>query len=513
MRETCLLDLAQFWFNIIASSTIACCLSGMANGFGFSQFQNTYRDSSPATVCLCLDVIGAYVSWIDINLITNDSIMSNLFTLFTSELFRSSVTDCFNSILRKGMDPFAKTEIIENFIKIDYIKKTLTDIFAPNVTDFEFVSKFSNLINTMGTELIDAFKKLKGKIPLNNQNSNVNEYQALSLISTAIESKFSLMCQFLSHKDLSVCQKVHSFARDYIQWIKNTIKDNEACFSQNIDEKIIILLSIIVEKSKYPPSFNLEDEFFDEFRKSTKVMFDNLILINVNTVISFICDKIVAPTLLNWKSNSLSFADIEVALYYFYLLGENMSMLGDIKQLENLVQLLVSSSISSFPNAITQSFYFDLIFRYEKCFNSHLSYLSSQILISFLDERGLRNTNMKIRSKVCRIFNKFVKSYIKSKGNQEKQPPHFTEDILNRLQDFVKLDITFDNVDYLIDQELEHLTVSSKHQNLVQIRFEFQLFSSAPLPLTLPHSFFSVLLLSSSRKTLNFPTPFPFLTS
>lgn len=475
MRETCLLDLAQFWFNIIASSTIVCCFTRLANGLCFFQFQNTYRDSSPATVCLCLDVIGAYVSWIDINLITNDSIMSNLFTLFTSELFRSSVTDCFNSILRKGMDPFAKTQIIENFINIDYIKKTLTDIFAPNVTDFEFVSKFANLINTMGTELIEAFKKLKGKIPLTNQNSNVNEYQALSLISTAIESKFSLMCQFLSHKDLSVCQKVHSFARDYIQWIKNTIKDNEACFSQNIDEKIIILLSIIVEKSKYPPSFNLEDEFFDEFRKSTKVMFDNLILINVNTVISFICDKIVAPTLLNWKSNSLSFADIEVALYYFYLLGENMSMLGDIKQLENLVQLLVSSSISSFPNAITQSFYFDLIFRYEKCFNS-LSYLSSQILISFLDERGLRNTNMKIRSKVCRIFNKFVKSYIKSKGNQEKQPPHFTEDILNRLQDFVKLDITFDNVDYLIDQELEHLTVGSEHQNWFIIDSNFSCF-------------------------------------
>src|SRR5699024_5780129 len=121
---------------------------------------------------------------------------------------------------------------------------------------------------------------------------------------------------------------------------------------------------------------NLEDEFFDEFRKSTKILFDNLQLLNMNAVISFICDKIVAPTLVNWKSNSLSFADIEVALYYFYIIGENMNLIGDVKQLENLVQLLVTSSISSFPNAITQSFYFDLIFRYEKFFNSQLSFLS-----------------------------------------------------------------------------------------------------------------------------------------
>src|SRR5690606_34394827 len=143
------------------------------------------------------------------------------------------------------------------------------------------------------------------------------------------------------------------------------VKENENSVLPNaIEEKTIVLLSIIIEKSKYPPSYSfndvLEDEFFDEFRKSTKILFDNLLLLNMNTVISFVCDKIVAPTLANWKANSLSFADIEVALYYFYLVGENMNLIGDVKQLENLVQLLVTSSISSFPNTITQSFYFDL---------------------------------------------------------------------------------------------------------------------------------------------------------
>lgn len=396
--------------------------------------------------------------------------MTNLFSLFSNDFFRSSVTECFNAILRKGMDPLTKAQFIENFINIEYIKKALIDIFAPaSLMNLDFVSKFSTLINTIGIELIESFKKLKSKTTTI-QNGNVNDYQALTFISNAIELKFSLLCQFLSYKDLNVCHKVHSFARDYIQWIKNTMKDQENFFRQPIEEKSVILLSIIIEKSKYPSSFsfNIEDEFFDEFRKSTKILFDNLLLLNMNTVISFVCDKIVVPTLLNWKSSSLLFSDIEVALYYFYLIGENMNLIGDVKQIESLVQLLVTSSISSFPNAITQSFYFDLIFRYEKFFNSNLSCLSSQILISFLDERGLRNTNLKIRSKVCKLFKKFVKSYVKSKNNQDKQQ-HFTEDILKRLQDFAKLDIIFDNVDYLIEQNLDNLVSSSfiiKEENI-----------------------------------------------
>ncbi|KAJ6219416.1 hypothetical protein RDWZM_005228 [Blomia tropicalis] len=448
MRETCLVDLAQFWFNII----------------------NTYRETSPPTVCLCLEVIRAYVSWIDINLITNDSIMTNLFTLFTNNMFRLAVADCFNAILRKGMDPIAKTQIIENFMNIEYIKKTIFDIFTSptnSSNELEFVAKISYLINTMGIELIDSFKKLKCR-STGNQTSTINghtnnDFQVLSMISNAIEAKFSLMCQFLSHKDLNVCQKMHSFVRDYIQWIKNNLKENPNLYNmQTVEEKIVMLLSIIINKNKYPSSTstNMEDEFFDEFRKSSKVIFDNLLLLNISTVINFVCEKIVAPTLLNWKSNSLSFSEIEVALYYFYLIGENMNMIDDVKRIENLIQTLVTSSISSFPNPITQSFYFDLIFRYEKFFNSNLSFLSSQVLISFLDERGLRNSNIRIRSKVCKLFNKFVKSNAKSKSNVDKQQP-FTEDILKRLQDFLKLDIAFDNVDYLIEHNLEQLANSN----------------------------------------------------
>lgn len=381
--------------------------------------------------------------------------MSNLFDLFSNEIFRCPVTECFNAILRKGMDPIAKAQIIENFLNIEFIKTTITNIFTPsNIHSMFFIEKFASLVNTIGVELIDSFKKMKNKAT---GNHTENEIQTLNLFTTSIESKFNLICQFLSFENLNVSLKVHFFVREYIQWIKNVMKESETLSKQSVDDKTIILLSIIIEKSKcLSNSFDVEDEFFLEFRKSTKILFDNLILLNSTVVFNFICDKIVAPTLMNWKANSISFSEIEVSLYYFYLVGENMNLINDIKRLEDLVQLLVTSSISSFQHTVTQSLYFDLIFRYEKMFNSNLSYLSGQILVSFLDERGLRNANLKIRGKVCKQFTKFVKSHVKSKNNIIDKQQQFTEDILKRLQDFLKLEISFDCSEDLIEEDLDH---------------------------------------------------------
>lgn len=50
MREQCIPNLVESWFQIL----------------------QTYQQSHPELTCQCLDVVGAYVSWIDLNLIAND---------------------------------------------------------------------------------------------------------------------------------------------------------------------------------------------------------------------------------------------------------------------------------------------------------------------------------------------------------------------------------------------------------------------------------------------------------
>lgn len=50
MREQCIPSLVESWFQIL----------------------QTYQRSHPELTCQCLEVVGAYVSWIDLNLIAND---------------------------------------------------------------------------------------------------------------------------------------------------------------------------------------------------------------------------------------------------------------------------------------------------------------------------------------------------------------------------------------------------------------------------------------------------------
>jgi len=51
MRDHCVPDLVESWYQILNLSDDSC---------------------EPSIKCMCFQVIGAYVSWIDINLIAND---------------------------------------------------------------------------------------------------------------------------------------------------------------------------------------------------------------------------------------------------------------------------------------------------------------------------------------------------------------------------------------------------------------------------------------------------------
>jgi exportin-T len=95
----------------------------------FPSFQTTYQNSNPEVTCLTLDVIGAYISWIDINLIANNRFVSVLMQFMNMPLLRESACDCIHEIISKGMEPVMKTKLIESFASV------LQDTGVMNVAD------------------------------------------------------------------------------------------------------------------------------------------------------------------------------------------------------------------------------------------------------------------------------------------------------------------------------------------------------------------------------------------
>lgn len=203
-------------------------------------------------MCLCLEVIGSYVAWIDISLITNDCIMTKLFSLFEKQEFRCAVCDCFNGILHKGMDPIAKAQLIEQFMNVDAIKEKLREMIGGLEVDRneEFITKMAKLLNTIGLELVDAYKKIKPKQGNARSDAVVNEIdsvqQQLLFVGNVIESKFTLLCHFISDKNDLVSMQVHPFTREYIQWIKNNkVAKNQECLDPKTQEAVTMMVKVI----------------------------------------------------------------------------------------------------------------------------------------------------------------------------------------------------------------------------------------------------------------------------
>lgn len=384
--------------------------------------------------------------------------MSVLFDMFQDVKFRCSVCECFNGILHKGMDASLKTQLIESFINVETIKCKLNSLISGNepARDEEFMIKMSKLVNTIGLELIESFKKLKPK-PVNAQAVNdSNSVDTVNQLCPVIESKLQLLCYFMNDSNPRVSLQVHPFAREYIQWTKNlkTNKDEVA-----LTELITVFSKIIITRSKYPLDYDYESymsseedvcdssDHFMECRKSARILFENLMLLDSSISMNVMVTNLIEPVLNGWKNSAgsaiIDYRDVEISLYMFYLLGENLNVIQDVKKIESLLQLLISSSVSSFNHPLVQLIYYELIIRYEKFFSANLSVLLPQILVSFMDERGFKSSNRNLRSRVCRIFNKFIKSNVKGKGFEKIQG--FTEDIMKRLAPLVKPDAVDDD--------------------------------------------------------------------
>ncbi|XP_036107938.1 exportin-T isoform X4 [Molossus molossus] len=96
MREQCIPNLVESWYQIL---------------------QN-YQYSNSEVTCQCLEVVGAYVSWIDLSLIANDRFINMLLGHMSIEVLREEACDCLFEIVNKGMDPVDKMKLVESLCQV-----------------------------------------------------------------------------------------------------------------------------------------------------------------------------------------------------------------------------------------------------------------------------------------------------------------------------------------------------------------------------------------------------------
>lgn len=83
--------------------------------------------------CQTLEVIGSYISWIDINLIVNDRFIEYFNYSFTHIDLKEATCSCLEEIFSKGMDSIAKLRLTE------YLWQNVIIKFANNLQNVSLI--------------------------------------------------------------------------------------------------------------------------------------------------------------------------------------------------------------------------------------------------------------------------------------------------------------------------------------------------------------------------------------
>ncbi|KAK4305518.1 hypothetical protein Pmani_022598 [Petrolisthes manimaculis] len=416
MREHGVVELTNSWYDILVK----------------------YEKSHPELVCHCHDVIGAYISWIDISLIANDRFVCKLVDHLKEPLLREAAADCIHEIITKGMDPVTKTQLIESFVTVLDQAGVLKPV---DDDDSDFLVKLARLINGIGVQLILSWQNINqclgGLHRLDKKESEKRE-----MVRQAVENKVNLLLTFMASEYDDISAAVFDFARDYIQLIKQmgAITAVERGLLEN-------MLYVVITKTKYDENYNFtqagEDEaMFDDYRKKLKVVFDNLAALVPELVLQ-VSKEYVLTTLNRWQSSP--YEDVEAAVSLLYNLGEALpashgnhfsgpsQCLVQVKTstMQEMMQLLVTSGVSGHSHPAVSLQFFECVARYEKFFTSEPHYIPG-ILAAFLDTRGMRNPNPRVRSRTSYLFSRVVRCL-------KSNIVGYTEDILSQLTDLLVL--------------------------------------------------------------------------
>uniref|UniRef100_A0A8K9UA77 Exportin-T n=1 Tax=Oncorhynchus mykiss TaxID=8022 RepID=A0A8K9UA77_ONCMY len=399
MREQVIPSLVESWYQILGA----------------------YQQSHPEITCQCLEVVGAYVSWIDLNLIANDRFVNLLLSQMSVEDLREEACDCLYEIVCKGMAPTDKTKLVESLCQV---LQSAGFFNVDQEEDVDFLAKFSRLVNGMGQSLVLSWTKLA-------KGGAVKEAaEALR----ALETKVPLLLQLLVHDDDDISANIVGFCYDYLNVLKQV---RYTLLVGNMD-----IMLAVMKKLTYDEEYNFDNEgedeaMFVEYRKQLKMLLDRLAQVSPDLLLEAV-GRVFNNTIQRWQT--ASFMEVEVAIRLLYMLGEALPashgahFSGDTAKtsaLQDMMRTLVSSGLSGYQHTSVSLEFFETVVRYDKFFLVEPQHIPI-VLMSFLDHRGLRHSSPKVRSRVAYLFSRFVKTLHKHMNS-------FIEDILSRIQDLLEL--------------------------------------------------------------------------
>ncbi|VEU23040.1 DEKNAAC104068 [Brettanomyces naardenensis] len=371
--------------------------------------------------------IGLYSSWIEINLILDQTFLTIFYQCLTSnnQKIQIRTAGMFIDILHKKMPPPKKLELIDFLHLIDFINQ-----FNVKDLDFSFAQALAQLSEQLGSECIDLMERST------HDELKYDEFRNLA-VSKVLEV-IPLILQFLEHEYDDISLEVFPFLSNYFLFLKKNIVNEDLDFSAlNNDQMLTTLLKKIILKMRYDEEDDGDDEesieLFNEVRSKLTSFQDSIVIINDMLSLEVMIESInefLFQHLNGQDGKSANWRDIELGLYqltyYSEMLRNNVmnlpkTMLNASRPYyvfnEMLCKVVDNSTDILVSHPLIQLLFFELIMKHYTFFtNSNIqvdgvdkTQILLKVLKIFVSNFGIFSENPKVKYRSWYLFYRFIR--------------------------------------------------------------------------------------------------------
>ncbi|KAJ5908033.1 hypothetical protein N7495_000715 [Penicillium taxi] len=405
-----------------------------------------WMDGDDVIVELSLKAVGSWVSWIDINLVVNQTMLDLLFQQLGraekqdlregEQRVRDAAVDVFTEIIAKKMKPTDKIEMII-FLNLNTIVTQLSNsppLHASRSTpkyDTDLAETVAKLVNITVMDIVRVLENEDGPV-----KDKANELLQVFLPH---------VLRFFSDEYDEVCSTIIPCVNDILIYIRKIATANPATVGQN---KVILLpmLKAIISKMRYDDTSDWNDEDsrtdeaeFQDLRKRLGGLQQTIAAADEQLYIDAI-SEVVGTTFegLRASQGRINWRDLDLALHEMYLFGDLAVKGGGIylkgaptgpaaARLIEMMLRMVESDIRSFTHPATQLQYMEICVRYSSFFNHH-PHLIPGVLESFL--QLAHHPVRKVKTRSWYLFQRLVKQLRSLIGNVAQNVVEAISDLL-----------------------------------------------------------------------------------
>lgn len=291
-----------------------------------------WRSRDDSIVKLCLTAIGRWVTWTEISLAVNDSLLSLLFEYLNSQGYldgnesskerRDAAIEAFIDILSKKMSASDKLELIDvlkvNEAVTQLVKsRELAEMRSTANYDTDLAEGVARLVNNVVSDIVKA-------LDVSQSNDSVSQRGSVQL-----KTFLPHVLHFLSDEYDEICSTVIPCLTDLLTLMRKKAKFTGTLASES-SAMLPLILDVVISKTKYDEtSFWGQDDTqtdeaeFQELRKRLHVLQKAVAAVDEPMYVEKI-RTVVVSTFDRFQSQNgqLDWRDLELAMHEMELFGE-----------------------------------------------------------------------------------------------------------------------------------------------------------------------------------------------